>query len=89
MHRLPRRGRAAARPLIALAVGSVWLAASLAPSSADAGPGLKLKPKKAKAAKKIRRALKRGRKPRAKLTVKLTDEAGNSESTRLKVKLKR
>jgi hypothetical protein len=50
---------------------------------------LKLKPKKSKDAKKIAKALKQGKKAKAKLTVKLTDEAGNSKSTKLSVTLKR
>jgi hypothetical protein len=49
---------------------------------------LRLKPKKAQA-KKIARALKRGETAKAKLTVKLTDQAGNTESERLRVRLKR
>ena len=49
---------------------------------------LKLKPKKA-TAKKIATALKRGEKAKAKLTVKLTDRAGNSETEKLRVRLKR
>lgn len=50
---------------------------------------LKLRPKKRRHAKKIAKALKRGKKAKAKLRVKLTDEAGNSKGKRLKVKLKR
>ena len=49
---------------------------------------LKLKPKKAQA-KRIAGALKRGKKATAKLTVKLTDQAGNSETEKLSVRLKR
>jgi len=49
---------------------------------------LKLKPKK-KDAKKIAKALKNGKKAKAKLTVKLTDEAGNKKTEKLAVKLKR
>jgi hypothetical protein len=49
---------------------------------------LKLKPKKAKV-KKIARALKRGEKAKAALTVKLTDQAGNSETEKLRVRLMR
>ena len=49
---------------------------------------LRLKPKKAKA-KKIARALKRGEKAKAKLSVKLTDLAENSETERFTVRLKR
>ena len=49
---------------------------------------LRLKPKKAKA-KRIARALKRGKKANAKLTVKLTDLAGNTATERLRVRLKR
>ena len=40
---------------------------------------LKLKPKKRKDAKKIFKALKKGKKAKAKLTVELTDEAGNKK----------
>ena len=50
---------------------------------------LKLKPKKRKYAKKIVKALKKGKKAKAKLTVKLTDEAGNTKTKKLKVQLKR
>ena len=49
---------------------------------------LKLRPKKTKA-KKIARALKRGEKAKAKVTVKLTDPAGNRETEKLRVRLKR
>ena len=49
---------------------------------------LRLKPKK-KAAKKIAAALKRGEKVQAKLKVKLTDAAGNSETEKLRARLKR
>ena len=49
---------------------------------------LKLKPKK-KAARKIATALKRGEKATAKLAVKLTDRAGNTETEKLRVRLKR
>ena len=50
---------------------------------------LKLKPKKRKQAKKIAKALKKGKKAKAKLAVKLTDGAGNKKVEKLKVKLKR
>jgi plastocyanin len=50
---------------------------------------LKLKPKKSKDAKKISKYLRRGKKATAKLKVKLTDEAGNTETEKLTVKLKR
>ena len=49
---------------------------------------LRLKPKKAKA-KKIARALKRGEKAKARVEVKLTDLAGNRETEKLRVRLKR
>ena len=49
---------------------------------------LKLKPKK-KAARKIATALKRGEKANAKVTVRLTDLAGNTETEKLRVTLKR
>jgi DNA-binding beta-propeller fold protein YncE len=48
---------------------------------------LKLKPKK-KDAKKIAKALEQGKKAKAKLKVKLTDEAGNKKTKKLAVKLK-
>jgi hypothetical protein len=50
---------------------------------------LKLKPKKEGQAKRIAAALKQGEKATAKLTVKLTDPAGNSETEKLSVRLKR
>ena len=50
---------------------------------------LKLKPKKEGQAKRIAAALKQGEKATAKLTVKLTDHAGNSETEKLSVRLKR
>ncbi len=49
---------------------------------------LKLKPKKGKDAKKIAKALKKGKKANAKLTVELSDGAGNAESEKLSVTLK-
>ncbi len=65
----------------------------LKPKTRRLGPGrsttLTLRPKKPKHAKKIAKALKRGRKATAKLKVSLTDEAGNTESRRLQVKLRR
>ena len=48
---------------------------------------LKLKPKTK--AKKIAAALKRGGKAKAKVTVKLTDRAGNTETEKLRVRLNR
>jgi DNA-binding beta-propeller fold protein YncE len=50
---------------------------------------LSLKPKRTSAAKQIVRALKRGKKARAKLVVTLIDQAGNRERHKLGVKLKR
>ena len=47
---------------------------------------MKLKPKQ-KHAKKIAKALKRGKKAKAKLKVKLFDGAGNRETEELRVKL--
>ena len=65
----------------------------LKPKTADVAAGanknLTMKPKKAKDAKKIAKALKQGTKAKAKLTVKMTDELGNTASTKLSVKLKR
>ena len=49
---------------------------------------LKLKPK-TKGAKKIAKALKQGKKAKAKLKVKLIDDAGNTKAKKLSVKLKR
>jgi hypothetical protein len=64
----------------------------LKPKTKSVGSGksekLKLKLKK-KDAKKIAKALKQGKKATAKLTVKLSDEAGNTKTEKLKVKLKR
>jgi hypothetical protein len=56
--------------------------------SLDAGETkpLKLTPKKAKA-KKVAAALKRGEKAKARLSVKLTDLAGNRETEKLRVRL--
>ncbi len=48
-----------------------------------------LKPAKSKHAKRIAKALRRGRKAKAKLSVRLTDEVGNSRSKRLAIKLRR
>jgi Tol biopolymer transport system component len=50
---------------------------------------LKLKPKKSKDAKKIAKFLEKGKKAKARLKVKLTDEAGNNKTEKLSVKLKR
>ena len=50
---------------------------------------LRLKPKRRSDERKIVKALKRGDRARAKLTVKLTDELGNSSRTKLRVKLRR
>jgi hypothetical protein len=64
----------------------------LRPKKVQVGAGktktLKLKPKK-KAARKIATALKRGEKATAKLSVKLTGLAGNSETEKLRVRLER
>lgn len=57
--------------------------------SSGSSKNLKLKPTKSKDAKEIAEALKRGKKARAKLTVKLSDEAGNKKAEELSVKLKR
>ncbi len=51
--------------------------------------GLKLKPKKSKDAKRIIKDLKQGKAAKAKLTLKLTDRAGNGKSKQLPVKLRR
>ena len=50
---------------------------------------LKLKPKKKGQAKRIAGALERGKKATAKLTVKLTDQVGNSDTEKLSVRLRR
>ena len=57
--------------------------------SSGSSKNLKLKPKKSKDAKKIAKALKKGKKAKAKLTVKMTDDLGNKKSQKLSVKLKR
>ena len=49
---------------------------------------LKLKPKKSKDSKKIVKALKKGKKAKAKLKVTLSDELGNTKTNKLSVKLK-
>jgi len=65
----------------------------LKPKSAQLAAGqtktLKLKPKQKAQAKKIAKALKQGEKATAKVTVKLTDGEGGTESEKVKVKLKR
>ncbi len=50
---------------------------------------LKLKAKKPKGAKRIAKALRRGKKAAAKLKVRLTDTAGSKKTENLSVKLKR
>ena len=50
---------------------------------------LTLKPKKKKQAQKITRALRKGKKAQAELTVELSDQAGNKRAKKFKVKLKR
>ena len=50
---------------------------------------LKLKPRKKRQARRIARALSRGKKAKAKLTVELSDETGNRKTVKLGVKLKR
>jgi hypothetical protein len=65
----------------------------LKPQSKSVGAGkkkgLKLEPKKRKHARKTAKLLRKGKKAKAKLTVKLIDEAGNEKTTKLSVKLKR
>ena len=56
---------------------------------AGASKTLKLKPKKSKDAKKIAKALKKGKKTTAKLKVELSDSDGNTETEKLSVKLMR
>ncbi len=56
--------------------------------SPGSSKNLKLKLKKSKDAKKIAKALKQGKKAKAKLTVKMTDDLGNKKSQKLSVKLK-
>jgi len=60
-------------------------AKSISPGSSR---NLKLKPKKSKDAKKIAKALKKGKKAKAMLTVKMTDDLGNEKSKKLSVKLR-
>jgi C4-type Zn-finger protein len=50
---------------------------------------LKLKPKGKKAKKKLLKLVKKGAKAKAKITVTLTDLAGNSTSEKVVVKLKK
>lgn len=50
---------------------------------------LKLKPKRSSQARKIAAYLATGSKAKARLTVKLTDDAGNAKTQKLRVKLKR
>ncbi len=57
--------------------------------SSGSSKELRLKPKKSRDAKKIAKALKKGKKAKAKLSVKLTDGAGNERTEKLSVKLKR
>ncbi|MGB2852743.1 MAG: beta-propeller fold lactonase family protein [Solirubrobacterales bacterium] len=57
--------------------------------SSGSSKTLKLKPKKSKEAKKIVKAMKKGKKAKAKLIVKLTDEAGNKKTEKLSIRLKR
>ena len=65
----------------------------LKPTKAHVAAGktktLTLKPKKKGQTKRIARALKRGKKATAKLSVKLADVAGNSETEKFRVRLKR
>ena len=65
----------------------------LKPKTAEVTAGevvtLVLKPRRKGAAKRIAAALQRGRKPTAKLEVKLTDRTGSSTSEKLTVRLKR
>ncbi len=86
----------AEEPLTAEATGKVKLKKKtykLKPQKKNLGSGeskkLKLKLKKSRDAKKIAKALKKGKKAKAKLVVKLADDAGNKTKTKLKVKLKR
>ena len=50
---------------------------------------LRVKPKKANAAKKIVGAMKDGEKATAKLKVRLTDVAGNTKTEKLRVRVRR
>ncbi len=50
---------------------------------------MKLKPKRSKVAKRLAKALRKGKRAKAKLEVKLTDGAGNTTKINLNVKLKR
>ena len=62
--------------------------AAAAPLTSPPCSCIEPEPKK-KHGKKIAKALKKGKKAKAKLTLKLTDEAGNTETEKLSVKLKR
>ena len=81
--------------LTAKATGEIRASTSckLKPKTVEVAAGqtmtLKLKPKKRVKARKVADALKHGKKATAKLTVKLRDHAGNTESERLSVRLKR
>ncbi len=57
--------------------------------SSGQSAALTLKPAKSKDTKKIAKALKKGKKAKAKLSVKLTDGAGNTKTTKLSMKVKR
>ena len=82
--------------LSAKATGKVKLGRrsyKLKPKSADAAAdekkNLALAPRRSSDAKKIAKALKQGEKAKAKLTVTLTDELGNTKTQKLGAKLKR
>ena len=86
----------AGEPLTAKATGKVKLKKrtyKLKPQTKNVASGkskkLKLKLKKSKDAKKIAKALKKGKKAKASVTVKMTDDASNSKKTKLAVTLKR
>jgi hypothetical protein len=81
----------AAEAATAMAKGKIGKA-KLKPASKPIAAGettvLKLKPKGKKTSKKLAKALDKGKKLKAKLSVTITDGAGNTETKRPKVKLK-
>ena len=57
--------------------------------SAGQTKGLKLKPSKKRDQRQVAKALKRGKRAKAKLRARLSDQAGNTKTTKLSVSLKR
>ena len=81
------------RPQLSCGPRSSRSAYKLRPKTTKVAKGrakiLRLKPKGKVQAQRIVAALKRGEKATAKVTVKLTDRAGNRETEKLRVRLKR